>query len=99
MTRQTSRRGFLGLSALGLAAAVTPYESVRPVATVSEFENETSRVSPEISVWVRCWSRPTGTHQDDRTAPRKYGGLGSPEGKFSGHVGLEIVHPTNHESP
>jgi glucosylceramidase len=52
MTRQTSRRGFLGLSALGLAAAVTPYESVRPAATVSEFENETSRVSPEISVWV-----------------------------------------------
>jgi glucosylceramidase len=52
MTRQTSRRGFLGLSALGLAAAVTPYESVRPAAPVSEFENETSRVSPEISVWV-----------------------------------------------
>jgi glucosylceramidase len=52
MTRQTSRRGFLGLSALGLAAVVTPYESVRPAATVSEFENETSRVSPEISVWV-----------------------------------------------
>src|ERR1700683_2126742 len=52
MTRQTSRRGFLGLSALGLAAAVTPYESTRPAATVSEFENETSRVSSEISVWV-----------------------------------------------
>jgi glucosylceramidase len=52
MTRQTSRRGFLGLSALGLAAAVTPYELVRPAAALSEFENEPSRVSPEISVWV-----------------------------------------------
>jgi len=52
MTRQTSRRGFLGLSALGLAAVVAPGELVLPAAAASEPGNETSNVSPEISVWV-----------------------------------------------
>jgi len=52
MTLQTSRRSFLGLSALGLAAAVAPGELVRPAAAVSEPENDASNVSPEISVWV-----------------------------------------------
>jgi glucosylceramidase len=52
MTGQTSRRNFLGLSALGLAAAVAPGELVRPAAAVSEPENETSNASPEISIWV-----------------------------------------------
>ena len=52
MTLQTSRRSFLGLSALGLAAAIAPGELVRPAAAVSEPENDASNVSPEISVWV-----------------------------------------------
>ena len=52
MTLQTSRRSFLGLSALGLAAAVAPGELVHPPAAVSKPENEASNVSPEISVWV-----------------------------------------------
>src|ERR1017187_7766471 len=52
MTRQTSRRSFLGLSALGLAAAVAPGKLVRPAAAASRPGNETSNVTPEISVWV-----------------------------------------------
>ena len=52
MARQTSRRSFIGLSALGLAAAVAPGELVRPAAAVSEPKNGTSNVSPEISIWV-----------------------------------------------
>jgi glucosylceramidase len=60
MTRQTSRRGFLGLSALGLAAVVAPGELVLPAATASELGSQTSNMSSAISVWV--------TSGDDRFA-------------------------------
>ncbi len=52
MIPKTSRRKFLGLSALGLAAAVTPGELIRPAAAASEPANENSNVSLEIAVWV-----------------------------------------------
>jgi glucosylceramidase len=52
MTHQTSRRNFLGLSALGLAAVVAPGELVRPAAASSEPRNEISNASPDISVRV-----------------------------------------------
>jgi glucosylceramidase len=52
MTRPTSRRSFLELSALGLAAAVVPGELVWPAVAETEPPNESSNASPEISVWV-----------------------------------------------
>jgi len=52
MTRTTSRRKFLGLSALGLAATVAPGRLVQPAAAASEPANETPTVGPEISIWV-----------------------------------------------
>jgi glucosylceramidase len=52
MTQQTSRRGFLEISALGLASAVVPRELVRPLATVSQSGNQGSSSTPDISVWV-----------------------------------------------
>src|SRR5271154_5373920 len=52
MTRKTSRRSFLGLSALGLAAAVAPGKLAGSAAVVSEPENENAIGSPEIAVWV-----------------------------------------------
>lgn len=51
MTNQTSRRSFIGISALGLAAAVVP-DLVRPVAAETLSGNETSNSNPEISIWV-----------------------------------------------
>ena len=54
MTTQTSRRTFLGISALGLAAAVVP-DVVRPAAAATEKAasgNGMSNGSPEISVWI-----------------------------------------------
>jgi glucosylceramidase len=54
VTQQTSRRNFLGLSALGLAAAVTPGDLLPPAAATaaSDLGNEHSRIGSEISVWV-----------------------------------------------
>jgi|ERR1022692_728333 glucosylceramidase len=52
MTRQTSRRSFLELSALGLAAAVAPGDAVPPAIAETEPGKETSNVSPEISIRV-----------------------------------------------
>jgi glucosylceramidase len=52
MAHQTSRRNFLGLSALGLAAAVAPGEPLRLAAAVSEPASETSNIGSEISIWV-----------------------------------------------
>src|SRR5271155_4012054 len=60
MTRRTSRRDFLELSALGLAAAVAPGESVQSASVVTGEEHQSLPVSPEISVWV--------TSGDDRFA-------------------------------
>jgi len=52
MTRKTSRRKFLGLSALGLAATVAPGRLVQPAAAASEPANETTNAGSEISIWV-----------------------------------------------
>jgi glucosylceramidase len=52
MTRQTSRRGFLELSALGIAAAVVPSEPGHPVLAASQSGSQVANVRPEISVWV-----------------------------------------------
>ena len=52
VTQQTSRRDFLGLSALGLAAAVSPSDLLQPAALASDLVDEKSRIGSEISVWV-----------------------------------------------
>jgi hypothetical protein len=52
MAQQTSRRSFLGFSALGLAAPVSPGDLVRTAVAASEPENERSNIHPDISVWV-----------------------------------------------
>jgi len=52
MAQQTSRRSFLGISALGLAAAVAPDELVGPAVAASEPENQRSNIHPDISVRV-----------------------------------------------
>jgi glucosylceramidase len=55
MTNRTSRRSFLGISAMGLVAAAVP-DVVRPASamtmTMTEPGNEMSNSSPEISMWV-----------------------------------------------
>jgi glucosylceramidase len=59
---ETSRRDFLGISALGLAAAVTPKEKVPPPASAADgLKSQTSKPSPLISIWV--------TSGDERFAP------------------------------
>ena len=52
MTGQSSRRDFLGLSALGWAAAMAPKEAVGEAASWAGTENETPTVGAEISTWV-----------------------------------------------
>jgi glucosylceramidase len=52
MTRQTSRRDFLELSAMGLASAVAGGESVRPRSILTDTEYQNPNINPEISVWV-----------------------------------------------
>jgi glucosylceramidase len=49
---QTSRRDFLGISALGLAAAVMPNDTLRRPASVDNAPNQPATPSSEISVWV-----------------------------------------------
>jgi glucosylceramidase len=54
MTNPTSRRSFLAISALGLAAAIVP-DVVRPAAAATAnlaSGNERSNSSPQISIWV-----------------------------------------------
>jgi glucosylceramidase len=54
MPNQTSRRSFLGISALGLAAVVVP-DGVRPASATTTGPvpvSEPSINSPEISIWV-----------------------------------------------
>jgi len=54
MTNRTSRRSFLELSAVGLAAAIVP-DVIRPAAAATATlasAKETSNRSPEISIWV-----------------------------------------------
>ena len=52
MKNETSRRDFLGISALGLAAAVAPPNILRRAAEVGGPAEETSGDASEISVWV-----------------------------------------------
>jgi glucosylceramidase len=62
MKKQTSRRDFLGISALGLAAAVTPREKVSPTAAAATApDNLTANDASVISVWA--------TSGEDRFAP------------------------------
>jgi glucosylceramidase len=63
MARQTSRRSFLGLSALGLVAAVAPSDGARPAAAVKGTGDGTLDIGPEISMWV--------TSGDERFAPAR----------------------------
>ena len=55
MSNQTSRRSFLGISAMGLMAAAVP-DVVRPASattvTMTGSGNDMSTSSPEISMWV-----------------------------------------------
>ena len=52
MTGQSSRRDFLGMSALGLASAMAPKEAVGHVGSLARAENKTPNVGAEISSWV-----------------------------------------------
>ena len=52
MTMQSSRRDFLGISALGLAAAIVPKEAARQTAGISGPGSEIPNTGAEISVWV-----------------------------------------------
>lgn len=71
MAQQTSRRSFLGLSALGLAAAVAPGELVGPAVAASQPENERSNIHPVISVWVLSNSNSNGLVQVERDFQRR----------------------------
>jgi glucosylceramidase len=52
MTGQSSRRDFLGMSALGLAAAIAPKGAVRQAAALAGPGNKTPNIGGEISIWV-----------------------------------------------
>jgi glucosylceramidase len=52
MTQKTSRRDFLELSTLGLAAAVIPIESAGPAAATIVPATKPPQMGAEISVWV-----------------------------------------------
>ncbi|MHB8525083.1 MAG: glycoside hydrolase family 30 protein [Candidatus Acidiferrales bacterium] len=49
---QHSRRDFLGISALGLAATIVPKDAVRQTSGTVESGKQTPDVGAEISVWV-----------------------------------------------
>jgi glucosylceramidase len=61
MAGQNSRRDFLGISALGLAAAMAPKEAVGQAASLAGPENRTPKAGAEISIWV--------TSGEERFAP------------------------------
>ena len=52
MTGHSSRRDFLGMSALGLAAAMAPNEAVGHMGSLAQAENKAPNVGAEISSWV-----------------------------------------------
>ncbi len=52
MTNQTSRRSFLGISAMGLAATIVPDVLSPEAASATSSAKEMSNKSPEISIWV-----------------------------------------------
>ncbi len=52
MKPPTSRRDFLEISALGLAAAAVPGALVRPAEAIAEPEYAVAPANPEISAWV-----------------------------------------------
>ena len=49
---QHSRRDFLGISALGLAAAIAPKDAIRQTPGITESGKEIPNIGSEISVWV-----------------------------------------------
>jgi glucosylceramidase len=51
MTKPTSRRSFLELTALGLAAAVTPSDVAKAALAADPHDYDGSNVNPEISIW------------------------------------------------
>src|SRR5271155_5303538 len=75
MKNETSRRDFLGISALGLAAAVTPKEKLPPPAAAAAGpENQTSKDGSVISIWVtsgdeRFATAPQATWSPSSAAP------------------------------
>ena len=52
MAGQSSRRDFLGMSALGLAAAIAPRGAVRQAVALAGPGNKTPSIGGEISIWV-----------------------------------------------
>jgi glucosylceramidase len=52
MTMQSSRRDFLGISALGVAAAIVPKEAVRQAVAMTRPGKETLNIGSQISIWV-----------------------------------------------
>lgn len=93
MKRQTSRREFLELSALGLAAVAAPGELVRPSAAASLAESENSNISSEIQVWVtsgneRFASAPKATWSQAQQPPAVVGLRLNPQTKFQQILGF-----------
>jgi glucosylceramidase len=78
MTIETSRRNFLGISALGLAGAIVPKEEFRQAAATNGPASKVPNPGAEISVWVTAgderfatapplkWQRVSQTSASDR---------------------------------
>ncbi len=81
MTGQSSRRDFLGMSALGLAAAMAPKE-VGQAASLAGPGNKTPNIGGEISIWV------TSGEERFAAAPRAIWGA-APETPGADQIQLE----------
>ena len=81
MTGQSSRRDFLGMSALGLAAAMAPKE-VGQAASLAGPGNKTPNIGGEISIWV------TSGKERFAAAPRAIWGA-APETPGADQIQLE----------
>jgi glucosylceramidase len=68
MTMQSSRRDFLGISALGVAASMAPKDAVRQAAAMAVPGNETPNLGAQISIWV------TSGEERFTAAPRAFWG-------------------------
>src|SRR5271155_5810245 len=94
MKNETSRRDFLGISALGLAAAVTPKEKLPPPAAAAAGpENQTSKDGSVISIWVtsgdeRFATAPQATWSPSSAAPGSDQIQLNPGAKFQEIVGF-----------
>ena len=67
MTIETSRRDFLGISALGLATAIAPREGARQLFSPTGPGNESPDIGADISVWVT-----SGEERFATAAPMKW---------------------------